>query len=69
MLQIPDIDFMGDIVAGKRGAQVLVVERPDQVIQLYERKNLQEKLRSTYDTLKIVLENKYWCRSFIFENY
>lgn len=60
---------MGDIVAGKRGAQVLVVERPDQVIQLYERKNLQEKLRATYDTLKIVLENKYWCRSFIFENY
>lgn len=40
LLHIPDIDFMGDIVAGERGATVLQIERPDQVIQLYERKNL-----------------------------
>ena len=60
LLQIPDIDYMGDIYAGPRGLKVLVIERPDQVIQLYERRNLQEKLKHNYDTLKLVLENKYF---------
>jgi hypothetical protein len=60
LLQIPDIDFMGDIVAGPRGVKVMVVEHPDQVIQLYERRNLQERLRHEYDTMKIMLENKYF---------
>ena len=32
LLQIPDIDYMGDIIAGPRGLKVLVVENPDQVI-------------------------------------
>ena len=60
LLQIPDIDFMGDIVAGARGVKILVVEHPDQVIQLYERRNLQERLKHEYDTMKIMLENKYF---------
>lgn len=46
LLQIPDIEFMGDIISGTHGVKLLVVEAPDQVIQLWERKNLQEKLKS-----------------------
>ena len=68
---MPDIDYMGDIVAGERGLKVLVIERPDQVIQLYERRNLQEKVKNNYDTLKLVLENKYFegAHKVVFDDY
>lgn len=32
LLQIPDIEFFGDIVAGPKGVKILVVERPDQIV-------------------------------------
>ena len=59
VLRIPDIEYLGDIVAGPKGVKVMVIPKPDQVLQLWERKNLQEKLRNTLDTLKIMVENKY----------
>lgn len=59
LLRIQDIEYLGDLVAGERGLKVLVVERPDQIIQLCERKILQEKLKGKYDFLKIMLENRY----------
>ena len=59
VLRIPDIEFLGNIYAGSKGVKVLVIPKPDQVLQLWERKNLQEKYRTALDTLKIMVENKY----------
>jgi hypothetical protein len=59
LLRIPDIEFLGNIKAGAKGVKVMVIPNPDQVLQLWERKNLQEKLKNSLDTLKIMVENKY----------
>ena len=59
VLRIPDIEYLGNIIAGPRGVKVMVIPKPDQVLQLWERKNLQEKLKGSLDTLKIMVENKY----------
>ena len=66
LLRIPDIEYLGDIVAGEAGVKVLVIESPDQVVQLCERKALQEKLKSKYDFLKIMLENRYALKNGVF---
>jgi hypothetical protein len=58
-LRLPGIEYLGDIVAGSKGLKCMVIPKPDQVLQLWERKNLQEKLRNDLDTLKIMVENKY----------
>jgi hypothetical protein len=40
VLRTPDIEYLGDIVAGPKGVKVMVIPKPDQVLQLWERKNL-----------------------------
>ena len=42
LLKIPDVEYFGNIKAGKKGLKVLVIAKPDHVIQLFERRNLQE---------------------------
>ena len=32
LLKIPDIEYFGDLIAGKKGLKVLVVKKPDQII-------------------------------------
>ena len=59
LLKIPDIEYFGDLIAGKRGLKVIVVKKPDQVIQLFERRNVQDKLRGKYDHVRFMLESKY----------
>ena len=59
LLGISDIEYMGDIYAGSQGARILVIPKPDTIIQVYERNILTEKLRDNLDTLKFMLENKY----------
>ena len=36
LLKIADMEYLGDIVAGDKGAKIMLIERPDQVIQLCE---------------------------------
>lgn len=40
LLRIPDVEYLGNIVAGAKGVKVMVIPKPDQVLQLWERKNL-----------------------------
>lgn len=40
----------------------MVISAPDQVVQLWERKNLQASLKSSLDTLKHMVEHKYELR-------
>lgn len=62
LLRIPGIEFLGQIMAGPKGCKCMVIKAPDQVIQLYERKKLQEKLRNVLDTLKHMMEHRYELR-------
>jgi len=32
VLRIPDIEYLGDIVAGHRGVKLLIIKSPDQVL-------------------------------------
>ena len=59
LLRIVDSDFLGDIVAGEQGARVLVIPKPDLVLQYYEMKILEAKLKDQLDTVKFMLESKY----------
>ena len=59
LLRIPDIEYFGDIYAGERGLKLLVVARPDQVLQLYERRNLQEIIRGSLEPIRFMVESKY----------
>lgn len=68
-LRLPGIEYLGDILAGSRGLKCMVISKPDQVLQLWERKNLQGKLRRDLDTLKIMVENKYAFDQGIFQRY
>jgi len=40
LLRIPDIEYLGQIIAGEKGCKCMVISAPDQVVQLWERKNL-----------------------------
>jgi hypothetical protein len=40
LLGICEVEYFGNIIAGENGCVIKVIERPDQVIQLFERKNL-----------------------------
>lgn len=59
LLRIPDIEYYGDIHAGKKGLKLLVVSKPDQVIQLYERRNLQEHVAGLLNPLRLMVESRY----------
>ena len=62
LLGICEIEYFGNIFAGENGCVIKIIEKPDQVIQLFERKNLQMKMRGQYDALKIMLQHKYFPR-------
>ena len=55
LLRIVDTEYLGDIVAGERGARILVVPKPDQILQFYEKDILREKFSASLDTLKLVI--------------
>ena len=59
LLKIPDIEFFGNLHAGKKGLKVIVVDKPDQVLQLYERRNIQEVVRGSLDPIRFMVESKY----------
>ena len=64
-----DIEYFGDIHAGKKGVKILQISNPEQVIQLFERKNLQEQLRNQWTALSFLIESKYGFDSSCFDNY
>lgn len=53
------MEYLGDIIAGDKGAKIMIVEKPDQVIQLNEQKMLRKKFLNSLNTIKYMLENKY----------
>ena len=59
LLKTPDLEYFGDMRAGKKGLKVLVVGKADQAIQLFERRNLQEAVKGKYDSLRFMIESKY----------
>ena len=54
-----DVEFLGDIIAGDQGARIMVLPKPDLLIQPFERNALANKLKDNLDTVKFMLENKY----------
>ena len=59
LLQLVGVEYFGNIHAGPRGLKVLQVERADQVVQLFERKHLQEDLRDELQPIAFLVESKY----------
>jgi len=59
LLKIIDIEFLGDIFAGEHGARIMMIPKPDLLIQIFEREALANKLRDNLDTTKFMLENRY----------
>lgn len=69
LLRIVDTEFLGDIISGERGAKILVIPKPDQVIQPYEKQILKAKLEGSLDTLKYVIANRYQLGAGYLEKY
>lgn len=59
LLKTPDLEYFGNIYAGKKGLKVLVVSKADQALQLFERRNLQESVKGMYDSVRFMVESKY----------
>lgn len=59
LIQSVGVEYFGNIYAGPRGLKILLVERPDHAIQLFERKNMQEELRADLKSICFLVENKY----------
>ena len=64
-----DIDYYGDVYSGPYGVKLLVIEKPDQIIQLFERRNLQESLKDNWTTLSFVVESRYGFEAPLFNKY
>ena len=58
-LRIVDTEYLGDIVAGENGAKILMIPKPDQIIQYYEKEILRNRFKGTLDTLKFMITSKY----------
>ena len=68
LIQAVGIEYFGNVKAGPRGLKILQVERPDQAIQLFERKSLQEELRADIKSIVFLVENKYRLKN-VFAHY
>ena len=51
LLRYPGIDFFGDIYAGEKGLEVLVLMAPEQVIDEFEKPILLEVMKRKYYSL------------------
>ena len=52
LLQVAGYEYYGEIRASKKGVQVMVIDGPDQVFELYERSILSEQLKMHTSSLK-----------------
>ena len=53
------MEYFGAIVAADTGMECLRIDRPDQVIELYERIILKDELKEEYLKLLMTMETKY----------
>jgi hypothetical protein len=58
LLKIAGPEYLGESRA-EAEAEIIWIEHPDQVIQLYERKILQEMCRDSYQEIKEMVERRY----------
>lgn len=58
-LGLAGIDFFGDIYAEKKGLQVLMLEKPDQVLDAYERLILREVMNTNLNELQNMMESRF----------
>jgi len=69
LLRIVDTEYLGDIIAGEQGAKILVIPKPDQIIQYYEKQILRNRFKGSLDTLKFVISSKYGLFPGFLDNY